>query len=442
MQQPDDSLLSAEISPCELGKRSGVRRVNNLPLYLVGGAVGAFLLMMAVVGIERANKSQATVQSVPEKHGDSLQLATSITGSQTDGMVPAAVTPAPAVAPLAIPIAIPDDLEKPPLPKRLHETAATDQVAERISQEKMQLFESAVKSKSAVPFPVSTANGDSDQSAQVLQKIVAAKEQLASADDANEAFKNKLAQLQGGGGLSGIAADTSNNSQRNSLTAFDSKDKTDRWKLGSHLEAPASPYTLRAGFVIPATLISGINSDLPGQIIGQVSQDVYDTATGKYLLLPQGSRLVGSYTSDVAYGQSRVMVAWQRIVYPDGKTLDIGAMPGADGAGYSGFNDQVDNHYLRIFGSAILMSGITAGVSISQNNNAGANAQPTASSAMSEALGQQLGSTTSQMVSKNLSISPTLEIRTGFRFNVMCVKDLVMNQPYAAFDYSTPGAKP
>ena len=230
-------------------------------------------------------------------------------------------------------------------------------------------------------------------------------------------FKTRLAQLEG--------KDPKDNSQRNSLSQFDSKDKTDRWKLGNKVEAPKTPYTLRAGFVIPASLISGINSELPGQIIGQISQNVYDTATGKYLLLPQGSRLVGTYISDVSYGQSRVMIAWQRIVFPDGKTIDIGAMPGADGVGYAGVSDQVDNHYLRIFGSAILMSGISAGATLSQGNNTNSiYGQQNASSALSEALGQQLGNVTSQMISKNLNTSPTLEIRPGFRFNVMCVKDL------------------
>jgi type IV secretory pathway VirB10-like protein len=124
-------------------------------------------------------------------------------------------------------------------------------------------------------------------------------------------------------------------------------------------------------------------------------------------------------------------------VFPDGKTLDIGAMPGSDEAGYAGLTDQVNNHYLRLFGSAILMSGITAGVAFSQENNSNnnINAQPNASSALSEALGQQLGSVTAQMISKNLNISPTLEIRPGFRFNVMCIKDLVLTKPYASFDY-------
>ena len=131
------------------------------------------------------------------------------------------------------------------------------------------------------------------------------------------------------------------------------------------------------------------------------------------------------------------MVAWQRIVFPDGKTIDIGAMPGSDEAGYAGYNDQVNNHYLRLFGEAILMSGITAGVTLSQdrNNNGNVYSQPTASSALSEALGQQLGTATAQMISKNLNISPTLEIRPGFRFNVMCIKDLVLTKAYKSFDY-------
>jgi type IV secretion system protein TrbI len=97
-----------------------------------------------------------------------------------------------------------------------------------------------------------------------------------------------------------------------------------------------------------------MDAELPGTILAQVSQDVYDTATGNYLLIPQGSRLIGEYSNAVQYGQSRIFVAWQRIIYPDGAALDIGAMPGADESGEAGFSDKVDNHFLRIFGSAIL----------------------------------------------------------------------------------------
>jgi type IV secretion system protein VirB10 len=216
---------------------------------------------------------------------------------------------------------------------------------------------------------------------------------------------------------------------------FGQSGRGDRWQLDAQVEAPGSPYELRAGFVIPATLISGVNSDLPGQITAQVSQHVYDTPTGKYLLIPQGSRLVGSYSSDVAYGQNRVLVAWQRIIFPDGKALDIGAMPGADSAGYSGFRDKVNNHYIRIFTSAVLMSGIIAGVSLSQDNNRSYGDRQRASDALSESLGQVLGNTLAQIISKNLSIAPTIEIRPDYRFNVVVVKDLTFSKPYQSFDY-------
>jgi type IV secretion system protein TrbI len=153
-------------------------------------------------------------------------------------------------------------------------------------------------------------------------------------------------------------------------------------------------------------------------------------------LIPQGSRLVGTYSSSVAYGQERVLVAWQRIVFPDGKALDLGSMPGADSAGYAGFNDQVNNHYLRIFGSALMMSLVTAGVSYSQaNNQSSLDGTQSLRGALSEAVGQQLGQATANMLNKNLSIAPTLEIRPGFRFNVVVTKDLTFSKPYRSFDY-------
>jgi type IV secretory pathway VirB10-like protein len=216
---------------------------------------------------------------------------------------------------------------------------------------------------------------------------------------------------------------------------FAGSGQADRWRLDSRPEAPRSPFELRAGFVVPATLISGINSDLPGQIVAQVSQDVFDTPTGKWRLIPQGARLVGSYSSDIAFGQSRVLVAWQRIIFPDGKAMDIGAMPGADSAGYSGFTDQVNNHFGRLFGSAFLMSAVTAGISISQPQTLSTTTRESASSAMSEALGQQLGQVTAQLIAKNMNIAPTLEIRPGYRFNVVVTKDMTFSKPYQAFDY-------
>lgn len=214
-------------------------------------------------------------------------------------------------------------------------------------------------------------------------------------------------------------------------------ERTDSWSLDSQVEAPASPYMIRAGFVLPAIMISGINSDLPGQVMAQVSQNVYDTATGRFLLIPQGTRLIGTYSSDVGYGQERVLMAWQRLIFPDGKTLDIHAMPGADSAGYSGFSDQVNNHWFRTISSAILMSGVIAAVDLSQDNTNSSDSsdRQRAGDALSEALGQTLGQVLGQIISKNLNVSPTLEIRPGYRFNVIAVKDMTLPSPYQPFDY-------
>ena len=193
---------------------------------------------------------------------------------------------------------------------------------------------------------------------------------------------------------------------------------------------------------VPAIMIGGINSDVPGQTIAQVSQNVYDTATRRYILIPQGARLVGSYSSFAPYGARRVLVAWQRIVFPDGKAIDLGSMPGADSAGYAGMQDQVNNHYLRIFGSALLMSGVTTGVALSQRQQYDPYSGPNAGNVLSQQMGVQLGNATAQLINRNLNISPTLEIRPGYRMNVTVTKDLTFAAPYGHFDYALKEANP
>ena len=236
--------------------------------------------------------------------------------------------------------------------------------------------------------------------------------------------------------LLGVPGIPSASPNPNNLGTYDGS--RDRWKLNTRLEAPTTPYILRTGWVIPALLLTAMESELPGTITAQVSEDVYDSGTGKYLLIPQGSRLVGEYANTIQYGQSRIFVAWQRIIYPDNSALDIGAMPGADGEGESGFHDLVDNHFLRLFGSALLMSAITAGITYSQdqgqNNNYNGN-PPRAGDVLSAALGQQLGASTSALLERNLSIPPTLKIRQGYGFNVVVVKDLVFDRPYVVPNY-------
>jgi type IV secretory pathway VirB10-like protein len=186
-----------------------------------------------------------------------------------------------------------------------------------------------------------------------------------------------------------------------------------------------SAHEVKAGTVIPAVMISGINSDLPGQVIAQVRENVFDTRSGQSVLIPQGARLVGLYDSQVAYGQERVLLAWNRVIFPDGSSLNLKGMPGADKAGYAGFQDQVNNRYGRIFGSAVLMSLISAGGALAQSDVADAK-KKRVGDAVSEALAQQMGQTSMQMIQKNLNIQPTLEVRPGYEFNVMVTADLIL----------------
>lgn len=460
-----DDIMSPAASPKKKSVRSGVRRVNNLPVYIVVGGLAIFLLIMVLVASDRAAQQRRPGQRVESgKGGSTSMFAKEIAGEQQDGIIkPKSVPerPVPELMPVPTSIGIvrPVNLDEPPLPPNSQQQLPSqqvrntgDDVADRIRIMKLQQFDEAVKARTAVPVVMARSTASSSSAARVTvagrddmqERMAALRQQITAStgDDPTAAYTTRLQQLQAGvGGSSGGSAGTSvvNTSQsagsRNDLRQFAGQGQGDRWRLDAQPEAPRTPYELRAGFVVPATLISGINSELAGQIVAQVSQDVYDTPLGKYKLIPQGARLVGSYSSEVQYGQSRIFIAWQRIVFPDGKAMDIGAMPGADSAGYAGFTDRVNNHYFRLFSSALLMSSVTAGIALSQPDSGNLNTRPTASSAMSEALGQQLGQVTAQLISKNLNIAPTLEIRPGYRFNVVVIKDLTFAKSYSAFDY-------
>ena len=200
--------------------------------------------------------------------------------------------------------------------------------------------------------------------------------------------------------------------------------------LNSTRTSPLGKYELKMGWDIPAILEQGINSDLPGEVKALVRSNVYDTATGKYLLIPQGSRIVGIYDSQIAYGQNRLQVIWTRIIYPDGSSINLDGMIGQDIQGMSGFHDQVDNHYKRLIGSALLISAFTAGVELSQRQNTSLLTTPTAGQTASSALGQQLGQLGTEITSKNLSIQPTIKIPVGYRFNVRVNRDILFEAPY------------
>ncbi len=190
------------------------------------------------------------------------------------------------------------------------------------------------------------------------------------------------------------------------------------------LQTPLSPYQVMAGTIIPASLITGLNSDLPGQVIAQVTENVYDTATGEYLLIPQGTRLIGKYDSVIAFGQSRAPMVWSRVIMPDGTSITIENLPGTDLAGYAGVKDRVDQHTWKLFQAAILSSVLSVGSELGRDSN---------DSDILEALrdgGQRtFNQAGQQIITKQLTVQPTIKIRPGWRLRVIVNKDLVL-QPY------------
>lgn len=191
-----------------------------------------------------------------------------------------------------------------------------------------------------------------------------------------------------------------------------------------------SPHELKRGSVIPATLISGINSDLPGRITAQVSQNIYDSATGHRLLIPQGAKLFGRYDSKIAFGQRRVLAIWTDIIFPNGSTLQIGAMAAADVQGYGGFKDKVNNHYLRTFGSAALIAMIGTGIDMAMPESSTRATQDTASDAARRNFAESFGRVAERTINRNLDVQPTLEIRPGYQFNVVVDQDMVFPAAY------------
>jgi type IV secretory pathway VirB10-like protein len=193
------------------------------------------------------------------------------------------------------------------------------------------------------------------------------------------------------------------------------------------LSRPASPFVVQAGTIIPAALITGIRSDLPGQIIAQVTENIFDTPTGRARLIPQGAKLIGIYDSQVAFGQSRVLLVWTRLIMPNGRSIVLERQQGADAGGYSGLEDEIDNHWAELFKAALLSTILGVGAELGSGADGGSNTDIIQALRLSAA--NSLNQTGQQVVRRNLNIQPTLTIRPGFPVRVIVNRDLVL-EPY------------
>lgn len=449
---PKDPLLSAtpeQLDEAKKGKGLKIVRMNQMAYLVVAVVALLFMMMWFWSSTSKENAKIKEEQETVAKVESSENYAQNMLLKKQEGGL---VQPLPKPKAPVIPQTNGLVGAKPPLPEPIPSKSALlppsksssvssmkqDEEQRELVRARYQLFGQAVNSKTSVNFE--EARADRYQSRQIRATSSAINEVTQEYQRKLDDARRQLAATRSGGGIGALTGSGGMqllNTESSIRSGVDERvPSSEAWKLDAEVSTPSSPYELQTGFVMPATLITGINSDLPGKIVAQISQNVYDTATGRHLLIPQGTKIWGTYSSQVAFGQSRVLVGWNRLIFPDGKTLDIGEMPGATGAGYSGFEDKVNNHYFRLFGAAFMMSAVTAGITWSQDRNEDNDDDGTsASEAMSEALGQQLGQTASQLIQRHLNVAPTLEIRPGFRFNVIVTKDMVFNRPYKSFDY-------
>jgi len=226
----------------------------------------------------------------------------------------------------------------------------------------------------------------------------------------------------------GTGDDASAQSGQDRKLAFVNASVDRRTVSADRVTRPASPYIVQAGTVIPGALITGIRSDLPGQITAQVTENVYDTPTGRFLLVPQGARLIGVYDSQVTFGQSRVLLVWTRLIMPNGRSIVLERQSGADTAGYAGLEGQVDNHWGELFNAAALSTLLAIGTELGAGSDSNSN-----DSAIIQALrhgaSDSLNQTGQQVVRRSLSLQPTLTVRPGFPIRVLVNHDLILT-PY------------
>ena len=186
---------------------------------------------------------------------------------------------------------------------------------------------------------------------------------------------------------------------------------------------PASPFVLQAGAVIPAALITGIRSDLPGQITAQVTQNVYDSPTGSLLLIPQGTRIIGEYDAGVTFGQRRVLLVWNRLIFPNGRSIVLERQPGADASGYAGLEDGVDYHWWDLMRAAGLSTLLAVGAELATRD------EDRLIRAIRDGAQDTINQAGQQIVQRQLQVAPTLTIRPGFPFRVIVSRDLIL-EPY------------
>lgn len=327
----------------------------------------------------------------------------------------------------------------PPPAVQYREPSPEEKWLEQIRQQEMDARSAPTSTRgefggirSAQPA-VPTREGDMTQMTELLQAMQGPRAQAATSAAPGASALARLGLNRGGDGEGDGFAEQNMQEQKESFLLKTRAGGTEDYLKSTRVK-PLSRYEIKAGWDIPAILEQALNSDLPGEVRALVRENVYDTATGRYVLIPQGSRVVGVYDSKISYGQSGMMVVWNRIVCPDGSTVNLEGMAGQDAKGQSGLRDKVDRHYTRLIGFALLTSGFGAAFQLSQSRRDNSVlSYPSPAEIAGSAVSRELSQIGSQITRRNLNVQPTIKVPIGYRFNVRVNRDILFEGPYRPF---------
>ena len=246
-------------------------------------------------------------------------------------------------------------------------------------------------------------------------------------DNLDDAYASKLDSLSNQ--LSGVGSDQDVNLRQRKQEFLDEDRGEYPYSVYQRVK-PLHKTEIKTGSVISGMIISAISSDLPGMVLAQISLPVRDSQTGRHILIPSGSKLIGEYDSHIAYGQGRLLIVWRRIQFPDSSTLALPSMPGVDSIGQMGVSDEVDNRFWRTLGSATLVSVIGAAAQLSQPSDDPEDGRRGRSDELSASLGRAWSEHTGEIIKRGLNVQPTLRVRSGFRFNILVNQDIILDPYY------------
>lgn len=406
---------------------------------LVAIAIVLVVGTLVIYGLYTRKEQQTiTRQANEEKHPEPARIA----GDQVVREIAPPAVANPPSAPAAGPeLAQPGDLRPPSITHRRDGQGRASATRNYVSsdgelspEERLRLAafreeQQAIASPTAIGGNSAIGSGNaSSLSSDPLQQYGPLASLLSSIGKQNPTIQD--VQSASSTGQTGSAYDGQNGQSQKDSFLQKARSRTTENYLKSARTDPLCRYEIKAGWDIPATLEQAIDSDLPGEVKALVRSNVYDTASGRYLLIPQGARLLGTYNSVISYGQARVQVVWTRIIFPDGSSINLDGMSGHDDQGRAGFHDQVNNHYARLVGFAVLTSAFAAGLELSQRQNSSLLTTPTAGQTASAAVGQQLTELGAEVTRRNLNIQPTIKIRVGYKFTVRVNRDMLFDAPY------------